>query len=308
MVEDEDYENVRAAIAWTREGGETDLELRLAAAMGLYWSAAGYLSEGRAWLEDALSRAASASAQARAPALRSCANLAWRQGEPERSTELAETALAIFSELGDRLGAADCAFLLGVAAEWRGDYEEQARRYEQAEETFRELGYERGLALILNNRGYVAVVLGDYERAEQLLRESLEVQSNPEQGAYMLLNLGVALLGQSKVEEAAAAFLPALEESSRAGQRETIFYALEGLADVAAAGGAPLRGAKLWGASEAIRDALGVKLAAAELKLHEEAVPAARLQAGEDAFDRAWAEGRALSQEQAVALGLSEEP
>ena len=124
----------------------------------------------------------------------------------------------------------------------------------------------------------------------------------------MLLNLGLALLGQNKVEEAAAAFLPALEESSRAGQRETIFYALEGLANAAAAGGAPLRGAKIWGASEGIRDALGVKLAAAELKLHEKAVPAARLQAGEDAFDRAWAEGRALSQEQAVALGLSEEP
>jgi tetratricopeptide (TPR) repeat protein len=179
-VEEEDYENVRAAIAWTRESGQTDLELRLAAAMGLYWSAAGYLSEGRAWLEDALLRASSASPQARALALRSCANLAWRQDEPERSTELAETALAISSELGDRLGVAECAQLLGVAAEWRGDYEEQARRYEQAEQTFRELGYERGLAIILNNRGYVAVVLGDYERAEQLLRESLEVQSNPE--------------------------------------------------------------------------------------------------------------------------------
>ena len=55
--ESDEYENLRSALAWLRSSGEIELELQLATALGGYWGISGYLSEGRAWLEDALTRA-----------------------------------------------------------------------------------------------------------------------------------------------------------------------------------------------------------------------------------------------------------
>jgi TatD DNase family protein len=51
--ESDEYENLRSALAWLRSSGEIELELQLATALGGYWGISGYLSEGRAWLEDA---------------------------------------------------------------------------------------------------------------------------------------------------------------------------------------------------------------------------------------------------------------
>ena len=62
--------------------------------------------------------------------------------------------------------------------------------------------------------------------------------------------------------------------------------------------------AKLWGAAEAIDEAAGYRLGPVERELRERAVPESRERAGLDAFDRAWADGRVLSSEQAVALAL----
>ena len=305
QLEDEESENFRAALSWLREAGEAELELRLAVALRWYWAASGYLSEGRTWLRDALALANGSTALIRARGMLAEASLAWRQGDGDATSELCEAAIPILEQHDDRAHLAECLLNLGIAAEWRGDFPAQARAYDRAEPIFRELGYESSLLSLLNNRGYTALMLGDYGRAETVLRECLERGKAKGVGmpGYHLLNLGLAHLRLGRIEEARQEFREALDEGVREAVRDVVFYALEGLANVSAATGDDLRAARLWGASEAIGEALGTKLARAELELHEEAVPAARERAG-DAFDRAWAEGRALSDEQAVALGL----
>jgi hypothetical protein len=111
-----------------------------------------------------------------------------------------------------------------------------------------------------------------------------------------------AALGRT--DEAAAAFLESGELGHAAGESETIFFALEGLAAVRAARGGDLVAAKLWGAAEAVGETTGYWLQAAEREFHERAVPASRQRAGAEAFDRAWAEGGTLTREQAVALAV----
>jgi hypothetical protein len=90
------------------------------------------------------------------------------------------------------------------------------------------------------------------------------------------------------------------------GSRALIEQALELLAWVASAWGQPRRAARLGGAVEALREAQGVPVASDWQAGHEQAVRAMRAALGEEAFAAAWAEGRALSPEDAVALALED--
>jgi predicted ATPase/class 3 adenylate cyclase len=305
LPEADEYENVRAALTWARERGELELELRLAAAMSGYWGTSGSVSEGRAWLEDVLRRAESAPARYRAEALRGAAHLAWRHEDVERTRELGEAARALSEELGDRHGVAFSLIALAIAEQQAGEYERVEAHYEVAEAIFREIGREAALGIILNNRGYDAVVRGEYERAETMLRESVDALRRASAPHWFgQLNLGLALLRLGRHDEAATYFRESGETGAQAAETETMSYAVEGIAGVCAARGDDLNAARLWGAAAAMRDAAGYVLQKGERDFHEDVVPATRERADADGFDRAWAEGRLLSQADALALAI----
>ena len=76
---------------------------------------------------------------------------------------------------------------------------------------------------------------------------------------------------------------------------------LEGLADVVGVQGEPAWAAQLWGAAEALREGMGVPISPVYRASYERAVTAARTELGEQAFAAAWAEGRTMTPEQALA-------
>ncbi len=57
--------NLRAALGWAQEEGETDLGLLMAARMWRFWQFRGHLDEGRRWLEDLLAIDSGAPSEAR---------------------------------------------------------------------------------------------------------------------------------------------------------------------------------------------------------------------------------------------------
>jgi predicted ATPase/class 3 adenylate cyclase len=303
--EDDEHENVRVALAWARDAGEIELELGLAAAMASYWGSSGYLSEGRAWLDDALARGGDAPAPVRARALVAASLLPWRQDDPVRTEDLAKQAHALFVAEGDERGIADSLMALAIAAEMTGTEETERRLHDEAEAMFRRLGNESQLASILNNRAYASLVTGDYERAERLLLESVEIHRRVGGSWWFgMLNLGLTWCVVGRLDEAAEAFHECARAAANVGERETIYYALEGLGSVEASREDDLAAAQYWGASEALREAAGAKLQAAERELHDRLVPVARERAGADAFDRAWAQGQSLQYDAALGLAL----
>ncbi len=84
-------------------------------------------------------------------------------------------------------------------------------------------------------------------------------------------------------------------------------YYLLGLGGVAAEQGLPVRAARLWGAAEAMREVIGITLSYFDLAHsgYEARLAAARSQLDEAAWEAAWAEGRAMSTEQAIEYALS---
>ena len=86
-----------------------------------------------------------------------------------------------------------------------------------------------------------------------------------------------------------------------AGDKFWMAVCLEGLAGVAAAQGQPVGAARLFGAAAALRGAIGAPMEPARRAAYERHLAATRAQLTEEAFATAWAEGRALTPEQAVA-------
>ena len=113
---DAEYANLRAALRWGLTSRQRDLGMRLAAGLAVFWRVRGYLSEGREWLEQALSAGAEAPRALRVKALWGAGWLATWVGDFAVATAAGRESLALARKLGDTKGAARALFLLGGGA------------------------------------------------------------------------------------------------------------------------------------------------------------------------------------------------
>jgi tetratricopeptide (TPR) repeat protein len=201
--------------------------------------------------------------------------VASEQGEYERAVSLLEEKLAVDRELDNRWGVAESFLHLGFVASDQGEHERAAELYEESLALFRELGRTSGVAWSLSGLGSVALHQQEYARAATLLKESL-------------------------------ALFRELGDKPGIGTRGGLADCLERLARVAVAEGQPERAARLLGAAEALRDALGAPLPPADGAEYQRDVTVIRAGLGEEAFAAAWAAGRAMSLEEAVTVALQE--
>jgi hypothetical protein len=122
--------------------------------------------------------------------------------------------------------------------------------------------------------------------------------------AIVLGNLGEVAWQQGNYAEARAWYEESLVICRNVGDVSVTIFALEGFAVLAAAQHQPTRAARLWGAIERQRETLGEPIAPADRPQYDATVTAARAQIDEATFAAAWAAGRALALEQAIAYAL----
>ena len=123
-------------------------------------------------------------------------------------------------------------------------------------------------------------------------------------GASVSLNtLGRAALERGDTEAARSFIVESLTLGSVLGQEMLIAENLEVLARVAGVRGEEARAARLWGAAEALRESLGVPLPPSERALRD-SYAAARSRLGEETWEGAQVEGRAMPLEEAVDYAL----
>ena len=107
-------------------------------------------------------------------------------------------------------------------------------------------------------------------------------------------------------EQAAAVTRASLVLSRDLGARGNLAVGFESLAWIARVDGDHGRAVRLLGAADALRRALGRPITRELRKGRDEDRAVARAALGQDAFETAWAEGRAMTLEQAVAYALDE--
>jgi tetratricopeptide (TPR) repeat protein len=239
---EEEHDNIRAALAYSLEGADLQLGLRLAGAIWWFWHRHGHLSEGLRWLDEGLAKGGGASAIARAKALAGIGWMAFGQGDLDRMKESATEGLKLSSEAG--LGGNHRALfleMLGSASWQEGDHERATKLAEESLELSRKVNDLGGMAESLLTLGAAALWgSGDLEQAREFFEESLACSR--EFGSASIIRsglncLGITFLLQRDLERAATFAEEAVVLSQEAGDRTLLPIPLNVLGWVALLGG-----------------------------------------------------------------------
>ena len=340
-----EHNNLRAALRLSLQSEDVKTTLRLCGALWRFWYVRGHLSEGRRWLEqalalgggepslkmralagggelshslgdldraqelheEALSVASRLGDEAQiAASLNGLAFVVRRKGEFARARAMHQEALEHYRKLNDSWGVGRSTDLLGRAAAFQGDFEAALPRLEEGLKMWRRVGDREGIAESTALIGMVALGKADYETARRMLRQArriMEELGDPRGVAKMTvaladveLNDGDPLAGHALYEEA----LMLLEDVA---DKWWSAWCLEGMASVAR--NEPERAARLFGASAALREAIGAPRPPAFRSYHERNLSAVRNRLGEVAFEASCAEGREMSLEEAIEYALN---
>jgi predicted ATPase/DNA-binding XRE family transcriptional regulator len=301
---------VEGALASAERAGRTEARAKALLGAGeLAWQQGDYVASRRRLDESLAICRQLRDRRGAAHALVFLAMVSWRQGDYAATRSRLERSAELSHAAGDTWGLALALHDLGQLALEQGDHAAAGSRLEESVALFREVGDEWGLALALNSLGDVARCRGDYDGEAALYEESLarfRKLGDKQNMASLLHNLGYAAHHWGDGRRAAARFTESLGLFRELDDRQGIAECLAGLAGVAAAAGQPERAARLFGATEARLEAIGARISPSNRSDYGRNVAAVRRDLGDEAFAAAWARGRAMTTEQAVACAIVE--
>ena len=256
-----EHDNLRSALAWSLEQQEAETAAKIGAAISRFWLLRGYMSEGRRWLERALSGFPDRNA-ARVKALNVAAILASLQDDNQTARILVEESLELGRELGDTKQTGYALYTLARLARVEGHYARAVAFLEESLSLFRELGQEDDIALVLSDFGLTVLHLGEYERATRLCEESLALSR--EMGdlrgiASWLANLATVTLARGDTGRATELCEESLAIRKGLGYKGGIAHTLAIMGRIALYQGAYERAAMCYQESLTLRQETGEK-------------------------------------------------
>ncbi len=311
-----EHDNLRAAAAWTLREAATDPRrgaeaLRFADALFWFWYGAGrwlgtgQFTEARRYTAAALQAATQADAALRIRGLLAAGLGAQPQGDYEEARAYFAEGVALARTLRDPGLLAFTLSKLGAAQLMLGDRDAAWASSEEAYALVRELPRSALYGFVGFWRIWTAVERGDLATArftaESYLRVARESDHRVMIG-HSYASLGRVALAEGKADEAHAHYLDGLRTHQEIGDGWGLGLDLEGLSAVAALRGRHADAVRLMGAGDALRDRVAVVLPATDIAPRGARLARARARLGAAAADRAYAEGRALTLEQAAQL------
>ncbi len=230
-------------------------------------------------------------------------------GDYERAMTYWDESLALWRQLGDPWGIAWRAVGVGNVLAAQGETQRAVSLFNEALVLCRKVGDKWVTALTLHYSTYWAIARGDTEGALPLVEESLSLfraLGARREIPRALGNLGLIAHGRRDYGRAAAAFRESLILYREVGDKRGIALCFERLARVAGDQRRLTQAARLLGASEALREVAQIASGRAVEFSGGADQATIRAQMGDDAFEVAQAEGRAMTLEQAIEYALAE--
>ena len=301
-------DNFRAALDWSRKTGDDD-HLKLAAALTLFWTLRGYLSEGIERLSAALESYPNAAPATRVKGLASLGQMIWVSGDYVRAIKVCEESLAIARQINYPMMSAHSLFVLGMSYWYQyGDTARSIAHLQESLNLYRELRYDTGIVFTL-------VVLAaiyqptDLPRTAELLDESLAVARRTGNNltlSIVLVNYGRLKFAEGDFARAKDLCRESLQLRGEIADKWGIVQCLEPLAAIAVIDDEPRRAAKILGAIDVLLESVGAQPPLIFRADHEPSLAAAHHALDEETFAASFAEGRKLRADEIVRLALDE--
>ena len=255
---------------------------------------------------DLARRADASSVMARC--LSGLGRLALHTGDQALATAYYTESMSRFRGAGDLRRATVILGNLGVVAFNECDFDLAASRLTEHLANARKLGDRKLIGGALTNLGTVLQNTGDPDRGAELHAEALalaEQVGDRRLACVALTNLGLAALARKDYPAARSFHARGLAHAQAIGERRSIAECLEEMAGVDAAAGLAERAAVLFGASQAMREAVGSPILGPDLDRFHRTVAGVRLALGDERFAAAEQRGRAMPEAEAIALASS---
>jgi non-specific serine/threonine protein kinase len=324
-----EHDNVRTALDWACAREEVELGLRLGASVAGFWVFRGHPREGRRWLETLVAlgvgsrlgeervrgaeavaavkrRAGPAAARAWAYALEYAGLLA---GDREDKVALHEESVVAARALGDRIAVAAGLHFLGLGVLTTGDIPRGLALLEEGLDLARQLKDKPELltAELTQYGSALLLVPGEEARAISMIEESLELAQRMDIPGYTAVpRLVLARISRHRGDLTRASTL--MSEALRViwdyGLTLYVPEFLDELALIAEGQGRMRRAAQLLGAVARAFETTGFQPDPVVHPEIEAMVARGRVALGDKAWEAAFADGRALTLEGAVAEAL----
>ena len=236
-------------------------------------------------------------------------NLAMNLGDYGQARTHYEQALLGQRASGDKLGIAEVLPRLALQAFHQGDYSRASVCCEELLALAQELGDQESEVNAYNQLGSIAIQQGELAQATRYLTQSFtsaQELNYPPLLASVLANQGNLAMAQVDFVQAQRCFCQSLQVVHQLADPVEIANGLESLAGVAGAQADVDRATRLLGAAASLRQGIGAPLPASEQTRHDQLMAETCSQLGETVYASLYAEGFAMSTDQAVAFALAQ--
>ena len=270
-------------MAWLIRTGDAASAVGLVGSIGSFWFVRGHLGEGRSVLEQALALPGDVPPDARARALAVLGMVGAFQHDFRRAAAATDEAAAVAVAAADRRSLALARLAQSIVALSTGDSDAAIVSGEASIALYQALGAEGDL-----DTAYLCTALGlrtrrEFARAEALLQEGLRsAERRGDDYGVAVAHEGLGTVARDQGDDACALphFAAGLAAHHRAGELWHAAWCLEGVA-LAGAEARPEGAARLFGAAETLRSAIGAPTPAPHRPLHDRAWDTIRAQLGD---------------------------
>ena len=300
-----EYDNIRAVVRRSLARGQVERVARIAWSLWYFWWNQGYFAESTLWIETVLEKVADLPLILRGRAIYIRGFLHYLQGHYQETLPFRDNLLELFQQAGDKWGEALIYSAFGLVFMHLNKLEEAQQSLEQGLALYKELGDKWGIAFATTTLGQLRVAKGDPEGAILQLADGVALYWEAGDKIAIIFAqyyLAMTLLLQNDSEWAKSLLKSGLSLAVELNQKYYLANCLEGLAGVAAVNGQAEHAARLWGATQAIREASGNRSSPTERELYEPLMAQARAQLPEATFDDLVEAGKTLPISAAIAL------
>jgi len=309
---DQELDNIRSAMEWSIETHQALIAFRLVAALFYFWYNRSLLGEwygrfkGVLSLPEGLERTAE-----RAKAINAISFFYWAGMTAVNPHQELEEALSIGRELENDHIIAQSLSNLGRNEATAGNFPKARSLLKESLNFWRRLGHEHKMDMVVTSifLGDAAFHQGDLKEAQALYEECVTaLREIRDQNflAYTIRRLGQVVCRQGEFAKASLMYGESLSLNHGLKDERGVIACLSAFAGIAVVRGKFELAAYLFGAVESFLRALGIRLLQTDEMEYDRNVANLRAQLDEATLEKAWAEGHAMTLEQAVEYALNE--